>query len=88
MITFDYCPSGDSESDSADSAAADIPAIDSNHIEPDLSSEGEVEDSRAPAAIVPEHAPEAESSEDDGPDLAVLMFERPERGRQKGSIAA
>ncbi len=52
MITFDCCPSADLESDSADSAAADIPASDSNRIEPDLSSEGEVEDSRAPAAIL------------------------------------
>ena len=68
MITFDCCPSADSESDSADSATADIPASDSNRIEPDLSSEGQVEDSRAPAAIAPEHAPEAESLEDDGPD--------------------
>jgi hypothetical protein len=67
---FDCCASADSESDFADSAAADIdePASGSNRIEPDLTPEGEAEDSRAPAAIAPEHAPEGEFSEDDGPD--------------------
>ncbi len=67
MITFDCCPSADSESDSADLAAADIdkPESGSNSIEPDLAPEGEVEDSRAPVAIAPEHAPEGEFFEDD-----------------------
>ena len=55
---FDCCSSVDSESDSADSAAADIdePASGSNRIEPDLAPEGEVEDSRASADIEPGQA--------------------------------